>query len=127
MLLGGRSCLFRKAVVFFNVTTKIRSRDAKCGDRKLSQIGKMVNTQLRELGIGEDDVVELADTVFHARVCKVPETNSPTQGGDRELWTPWSTWMGGGVSSNYDVNPCSTFVRSILTQSSATGLPRLWW
>jgi len=47
----------------------------------------MINNQLREVGIGEA-VVELADTVFHARVCKVPETNSPTQGGDRELWTP---------------------------------------
>ena len=127
LLLGGSSCPLREsAIVFFNVETKIHSADAKCRHRKLDRIGDMINDQLREVGIG-DVVTELKNTTFLAGVCTDPEKDFSTR-NRRELWTPnwYISYVGGGVSSNCDVNPCSIFVRSILTQISVTGLPKLW-
>ena len=123
-LLGEDSCPFDGSAAFFNVGVQITrsamSNIFECDEAILVQIGEMINEKLGEVGAGD----ELASTTFVAGVCADPETVTST-GPNRELHANFFLSFGPGVSSNCDVNPCSIFVRSILTQTVTTGLPGL--
>jgi len=131
--------------VFFNVQTEIRAIYSTCNAKWLGRIGDMIDDILAEVGIGGTGIVELENTYFLAGVCREPDeivlatvkvtdetvlstVQEPDEitlsmlGSGRKLWATGFIWFGGGVSSNCDGNPCSIFVRSILTQISTTGL-----
>jgi hypothetical protein len=123
-MLFGSSC----PIHAFTVETTIRGDGedyAECSTSELVHIGLMIDVQLQEIGYV---VEQLVNMVFHTHVCPQPdETVSSTLGtGPVRKLQGGFIWYGGAVSSNCDVNPCSIFVRSILTQISVTGLPKLW-
>ena len=120
---GESSCPFDGSAGFFNVGVKIAGPAPSklfCKKTILTQIGEMINEKLGEVGVGD----KLAITTFVAGVCQDPETVT-SAGPNRELFQSNFSWGGPGVSSNCDVNPCSIFVRSILTQTVTTELPGL--
>ena len=124
LLLGSLDCpAGNTSSVFFNVQTEIRAIYSTCNNNWLGRIGDMIDGLLFEVGIGDTGIVELENTYFLAGVCREPdEIVLSTAGGGRKLWTTGFIWFGSGVSSNCDGNPCSIFVRSILTQMSTPGL-----
>jgi hypothetical protein len=118
------SCPFGGGLVFFNIAISIiPTHDfTPCKSTQQADIGGMISEKLWEVGV--QSVFE--NMTFVDGICTTPSTATsslePVRG--RALQYPWGgfIWWGGGVSSNSDVRCCIIFIRSILTQTSTTGL-----
>ena len=123
-LLASDACPFGSGLVFFNITITITPTDpfTPCNSTQQADIGRMISEKLWEVGI---QTRQFENMIFVDGICTTPSmaASSLDLVGGRALQFPGGfTWWGGGVSSNSDVSCCIIFIRSILTQTSTTGL-----